>query len=88
MPFLKRHCMMTPFIKSFNHLLKKEKFDCITFQYRPEETIYINFVDGSLCVTFSVKFDDPDDITIAKVLLTVKKQIKKRNLKMQEMINH
>jgi len=69
-PLLKRHCMMPPFVKSFNHSLKNEKFDCITFQYRPEETIYINMIEGSINVTFSVKFDDPDDITIAKVLLT------------------
>jgi len=62
--------MMSPFVKSMNSFIKKEKFETIIFPYRTEESIYINLIDGSINVIFSIKFDDPDDITIAKVLLT------------------
>jgi hypothetical protein len=87
MPQLKRHVMMSPFVKTMNSFIKKEKFEPITFQYRQEESIYFILIDGSINLIFSIKFDDPDDITIAKVLLTVfffNNLI--RNLKMQDVI--
>jgi len=69
-PFIKRYCMMAPFVKCFDHFLKSEKFDCISIPYRTEESIYITTIENSLNIVFSIKFDDPDDITIAKVFLT------------------
>jgi len=70
---------MSPFVIAFDHFLKNQKFEPIIFQYRAEESIYINLIDGAINCTFSIKFDDPDDIKIAKVLLTEFKDSKKND---------
>jgi len=68
-PLFKRYVMMAPFINTFDRFLKSEKFDNIHIPYRNEENIYIIFFEKTLSVVYSIKFDDADDIVLAKIFL-------------------
>jgi len=68
-PFLKRYVMMTPFSYAFDKFVKGEKFDNVQIPYRAEENMYIITFEKTLNVVYSVKFNDPDDIVLARVFL-------------------
>jgi len=68
-PCLKRYVMMTPFAYAFDKFVKGEKFDNVQIPYRTEENIYIITFEKTLNVVYSVKFNDPDDIVLARVFL-------------------
>jgi len=68
-PLLKRYAMLAPFAYAFDRFVKGEKFDNVHIPYRAEENMYIITFEKTLNVVYSVKFDDPDDIILARVFL-------------------
>jgi len=68
-PLFKRYLMMSPFVYAFDKFVKGEKFDNVHIPYRIEENMYIITFEKTLNVVYSVKFNDPDDIVLARVFL-------------------
>jgi len=62
---LKRHLFAAPFA----YAIDKKPKDIITFNYRPEETVYIKSDPDRITVIFDILFRDADDIVFSKVFL-------------------
>lgn len=69
-PLIKRYIMMAPVVAAFDKFEAGQKIATpIKIPYRENESMYLCFEKDSLVVTFSLRFRDKDDITLAEVFM-------------------
>eukprot|EP00761_Pharyngomonas_kirbyi_P011981 gb/GECH01012007.1/.p1 GENE.gb/GECH01012007.1/~~gb/GECH01012007.1/.p1 ORF type:complete len:302 (+),score=80.74 gb/GECH01012007.1/:1-906(+) len=69
-PLIKRYIMKAPFEHAFKKFEAGEKTDKpIKLPYRENESVYLSCSKDSLVITFTLRFKDPDDVSIAKVFM-------------------
>lgn len=69
-PLVKRYIMMAPVVAAFDKFEQGQRIPKpICIPYRENESMYLCFEKDSLVVTFSLRFKDKDDITLAEVFM-------------------